>query len=164
MDKTSVMFSILGLVKVLVNKYNRRDYIKCTTVTTIEYISTDDRYLKPIIIWPASTYRSNQTTFPIPGQQYTYSESRYTDSVISFEQLRRIFDPETKEQANRKRRILICDNFTIYETLEILEFCFKNNILLCYLFSYTFYKLQPCDIIAFVSLKAVYCDQVDRLE
>jgi hypothetical protein len=84
--------------------------------------------------------------------------------VISFEWLKRIFDPETKERANGKRRVLICDGFATHKTLEILEFCFENNMLLCRLPSYTSHKLQPCDVAAFAPLKAAYRDQVDRLE
>jgi hypothetical protein len=60
MDKTSVMLSMLGLVKVLVSKYDRRDYrgarVKRTTMTAIECISGDGRYLNPMIIWLASTH------------------------------------------------------------------------------------------------------------
>jgi hypothetical protein len=62
-DETGVMLSMLGFVKVLVSKHNRRDYrgaqVKRTTVTTIECISSDGRYLNPMIIWPANTYQSN---------------------------------------------------------------------------------------------------------
>ncbi|TEY20751.1 hypothetical protein BOTCAL_1751g00010 [Botryotinia calthae] len=78
--------------------------------------------------------------------------------------LKCIFDPETKERANKKPRVLICDGFGTHETLEILEFCFENNILLCRLPSHTSHKLQPCDVAVFASLKAAYRDQVDRLE
>lgn len=57
------MLSILGSVKVLVSKDDLRDYrgagVKRTTVTAIEYISADGRSLLPLIIWPASTHRSN---------------------------------------------------------------------------------------------------------
>jgi hypothetical protein len=98
-------------------------------------------YLKPMIIWPASTHRSNWTTFPTPGWHYACSESRYTDSKISLEWLKRIFDPETKERANEKPRVLVYDGFRTYKTLKILEFYFENNILLYYLPSYTSYKL-----------------------
>jgi hypothetical protein len=168
MDETGVMLSMPGSVKVLVCKHDRRDYrgarVKRTTVTAIECISADGRYLNPMIIWPASTHRSNWTTFPIPRWQYACSESGYTDSIISFEWLKRIFDPETKERATGKRRVLICDGFATHETLEILEFCFENNILLCRLPSHTSHKLQPCDVAAFAPLKAAYRSQVDRLE
>lgn len=70
-DETGVMLSMPSSVKVLISKYNKRDYrgarVKRISVTAIEYISSDSRYLNPIIIWPASTYRSNWTTFPTPG-------------------------------------------------------------------------------------------------
>ena len=60
-DETGVMLSIPGSVKVLIGKHNKRDYrgarIKRTTMTAIEYISADGRYLIPMIIWPASTHR-----------------------------------------------------------------------------------------------------------
>jgi septum formation inhibitor MinC len=60
--------------------------------------------------------------------------------------------------------VLICDGFGTHETLEILEFCFENNIILCRLPSHTSHKLQPCDISVFASLKTAYRDQVDQLE
>lgn len=117
-----------------------------------------------MIIWPTNTHRSNWTTFPTPGWQYACSDSGYTGPIISFEWLKRILDPETKEQANKKRRVLICDGFGTHEALKILEFCFENNILLCRLHCRTSHKLQPCDVAAFAPLKAAYRNQVDRLE
>ena len=54
MDETRVMLSILDSMKVLISKYNKRDYrgsrVKYITVTIIEYISSASRYLNPIII------------------------------------------------------------------------------------------------------------------
>jgi hypothetical protein len=54
MDETGMMLSMLGSVKVLVSKYDKRDYrgarVKRITVTAIECISGDGRYLNPIII------------------------------------------------------------------------------------------------------------------
>ena len=47
--------------------------------------------------------------------------------------------------------------------IEILEFCFENNILLCRLLSQTSHKLQPCDVGVFAPLKAAYRDEVERL-
>jgi hypothetical protein len=67
-DETGVMLCILGSVKVLLSKDNPRDYrgagVKRTIVTAIECISANGRSLLPIIIWPATTHRSNWTTFP----------------------------------------------------------------------------------------------------
>ena len=60
--------------------------------------------------------------------------------------------------------MLICDGFGTHETLEALEFCFENNIILSRIPSHTFHKLQHCDVAVFASLKAAYRDQVERLE
>ena len=97
MDETGVMQCKLGSVKVLVGKDDPRDYrgagMKRMMVTAIECISANDRSLLPMIIWPATTHRSNWTTFPTPGWHYACSESGYTDSRISLEWLTRVFNP-----------------------------------------------------------------------
>lgn len=53
--------------------------------------------------------------------------------------------------------------FGTHETLEILEYCFENNITLCCIPSHTSHKLQPCDVGVFGPLKAAYRDQVEQL-
>ncbi|KAF2790796.1 DDE-domain-containing protein, partial [Melanomma pulvis-pyrius CBS 109.77] len=66
--------------------------------------------------------------------------------------------------ANNRPRMLIWDGFSTHETLEILEFCFENNIILCRMPSHTSHKLQPCDVAVFGPLKAAYRDEVERME
>ena len=68
-----------------------------------------------------------------------------------------MFDPQTKERAGRKRRVLICDGFRSQETLEILQFCLEHHVLLCRLPSYTSHKLQPFDIGVFGPLRELDC-------
>lgn len=60
--------------------------------------------------------------------------------------------------------MLICDGFGTHETLEVLEHCFADNIILCRLPSHTSHKLQPCDIAVFAPLKAAYRDNIERME
>jgi len=116
MDETGVMLCMLGSIQVLISKDDPRDYrgagVKRTMVTAIECISANGRSLLPMIIWPATTHRSNWTTFPTPGWHYACSESGYTDSKISLEWLKRVFDPQTRGQANQKPWVLICDGFS----------------------------------------------------
>jgi hypothetical protein len=59
---------------------------------------------------------------------------------------------------------LILDGFGTHKTLEILEYCFANNIILCRLPSHTSHKTQPCDVAVFSPLKTAYREQVERLE
>jgi hypothetical protein len=167
MDETGVMLSMLGSVKVLVGKDDLRNYrgagARRTMVTAVECVSADGRALLPLIIWPAATHRGNWTTYPTPGWHYAHSEKGYNDSKISLEWLIRVFDPQTKEMCKGRPRVLICDGFGTHETLEILEFCLTNNIILCRLPSHTSHKLQPCDVGPFGPLKTAYRDQVERL-
>jgi hypothetical protein len=173
MDETGLMLSMLGSVKVLLGRNDMRTYrgarVKRKVVTAIECVSADGRYPNPMVIWPAATHRSNWTTFPTPGWQYALSESGYTDSYLSLQRLKRTFDPETKERAQHKSgslkpRVLIYDGFGTHETLEILEFCLSNNIILCRLPSHISHKLQLTDVSTFSPLKTAYREQVERLE
>ena len=167
-DETGIMLSMQASAKVLVGQDDRRDYkgahVNRTTVTAIECVSASGEVLKPMIIWPAVTHRSNWTTYPTPRWHYSVSDTGYNDSEISFKWLTRVFDPQTKARANQKPRLLICDGFSTHETEDMVKFCFENNILICILPSHTSHKLQPCDVALFAPLKDAYRDQADRLE
>lgn len=158
---------MLGSFKVPVGKDDLRAYrgvgVKQTVVTAIECISADGRSLLLIVIWPATTYQSNWTTYPTPEWHYACSESGYTYSKISLERIKRVFDPQTKVRANQKLRILICNSFGTHKSFAVLKYCFENNIILCRILSHTSYKLQPCDVGDFSLLKAAYCEEVKQL-
>jgi hypothetical protein len=47
--------------------------------------------------------------------------------------------------------------------VEVPEFCFANNIILCRLPSDPSHKLQPCDVAVFAPLKAACREQAERL-
>ena len=168
MDETGVLISKLNSVKVLVSKNNRHGCRgvreKRTLITAIECVSAAGKFLNPMVIWPASTHRANWTTHPTPGWHYAFSDTGYTDSYLSLQWLKLVFDPQTKDIAGRRPRVLLCDGFDTHETLEIMEFCFENNIILCRLPSHSSHELQPCDVSVFAPLKDAYRDQVERLE
>lgn len=87
-----------------------------------------------------------------------------TDSVISLYWIKHVFDPHTKALAGDKPRLLISDGFGTHESLEIMEFCLLNRIILCRLPSHTSHKLQPCDVGVFSSLKTAYREHAESLE
>lgn len=62
MDETGVRLSMLGSVKVLVGKDDRRNHrgtgVRRTMVTVVKCVSADGRALLPLILWPALTHRS----------------------------------------------------------------------------------------------------------
>jgi hypothetical protein len=168
MDETGVMLSKLNSVKVLVSKDEQRNYrgarVNRTTITAIECISASGRCLDPMIIWPALSHRANWVTHPTPGWHYACSEAGYTDSEISLEWIKRVFEPQTRAIANNRPRLLLWDGFGTHESAEVLEFCLDNNIIPCRLPSHTSHKLQPCDVGVFSALKSAYRDQVEQME
>jgi hypothetical protein len=65
------------------------------------------------------------------------------NSAINLEWMQKVFEHSTREHANGRPRILINNGFETYESLDVLTFCFKKNIVLCRLPSHTSHKLQP---------------------
>ena len=167
MDETGVLLSVLNSLKVLVGKDELRDYrgvgVKRTLITAIECISADGRYLHLLIIWPAATHCSTWTVHPTPGWHFGHSETGYTNTAISLYWIQHVFDAQTKDRAKDRPRMLINDGFGIHESLEIMQYCYKNNIILCRLPLHTSYKLQPCDVGVFGPLKTAYREHVERL-
>ncbi|TVY93491.1 hypothetical protein LAWI1_G001484 [Lachnellula willkommii] len=92
MDETGVMLSMLDGAKVLVGKDDRRDYrgarVKREMVTAIECVSAAGESLKPMVIWPAKTYRSNWTMLDTPRWHYACSTKGYNDAKISLDPAR----------------------------------------------------------------------------
>jgi hypothetical protein len=58
--------------------------------------------------------------------------------------LRQVFDRETKEKATKARRVyrlLILDGYGSYLTMEFIEYCHENRILLAIYLPYLTYTL-----------------------
>lgn len=167
MDETGVLLGKLGSLKVLVGQKELRNYrgasSQRTLITAVECISADGRCLDPLVIWPAVTHRSNWTVHPTHGWHFACTESGYTNNAINLYWIQHVFDPLTKSVANGKPRVLISDGLASHESLDVMTFCFQNNIVLCRLPSHTSHKLQPCDVAVFGPLKSAYREQVERL-
>ena len=167
MDETGVMLNAPKSLRVLVGKDDLRNYrgagVQRTLVTAIECVSADGRSLDPLIVWPAATHRNTWTTHATPGWHFACSESGYTNSMINLYWIKNVFEPATRSRANSKPRMLISDGFAAHESIEVMTFCFENNITLCRLPSHTSHKLQPCDVGVFAPLKTAYREQVERL-
>ncbi|KUL81723.1 hypothetical protein ZTR_09472 [Talaromyces verruculosus] len=166
MDETGILLSILNSLKVLVSKDDLRKHrgtaVKRTLITAIECISVDGRSLHPLIIWPAATHRSSWTTHATPGWHFACLKTGYTNTDISLYWVQHVFNPQTRDRAGDRPRLLICDGFGTHESLEVLKFCFANRIILCRLPSHTSHKLQPCDVGVFSPLKTAYRAQVEQ--
>lgn len=167
MDETGVLLGKLGSLKVLVGKNELRNYrgasSRRTLITAVECISATGSCLDPLVIWPSATHRSHWTTHPTPGWHFARTEGGYTNNEINMHWVQFVFDPQTRTTANGKPRILISDGLASHESLDVMTFCYENNIILCRLPSHTSHKLQPCDVAVFGPLKTACREQVERL-
>jgi hypothetical protein len=57
-----------------------------------------------------------------------------------------MFDPQFKDRANNRLQVLINDGFGTHKSLEIMQYCYENNIILCRLPSHLSHKPQSCDV------------------
>jgi hypothetical protein len=71
--------------------------------------------------------------------------------------------PKLNHGQIRNHGFFICDGFGTHELLEVMEYCYENNIILCHIPPHTSHKLQPCDVGVFGPLKAAYHEQAERL-
>lgn len=98
-----------------------------------------------------------------PGWHYGCSEKGYNVSAPNMYWVQHVFEPATRDRASGRPRVLIIDGFGSHESLDVLTFCFKNNIIICRQPSHATHKLQPLDIAVFSPLKTAFREQVDQL-
>ena len=107
------MPSKLNSTNVLAGKDKKRGYkgacARRTTITVIECVNGNGRYLNTTITWPASTHRAEWSMHHTPRWHYVCSESRFTASYISLQWLKIVFNTQTKEHAYQKPWVLICE-------------------------------------------------------
>lgn len=168
MDKTGVLWSVLGSSKYLISSDIVKDHrgagVRRILIAGVECVSADGRSLPPLIIFPGAALRSNWVCHDAPDWHFACSKKGYMNSSINLEWMSKVFEPQTRARANGRPRVLINDGFGTHESLEELTFCFEHNIVMCRLPSHTSHKLQPCDIIIFGPLKTAYREQVERLQ
>lgn len=87
----------------------------------------------------------------------------YMNSKINLHWVKNVVNPATSDLAAGKPRLLVIDGFNTHESLDVMTFCFQNNIVLCRQPSHTTHITQPYDVGVFSPLKTAYREQVDFL-
>ncbi len=122
-------------------------------VTVLECVSADGDAIPPYIILKGM----NMTNAWIP------SSKGWTDNDHGFYWLMRIFDPETREKAGGKSRLLICDGHESHVSGRFATYCFEHNIVLFLLIPHSSHLLQPLDIGIFGPLKKAVSASLEKL-
>lgn len=113
MDETGTRLSVPTSRKYVVGRHDTEDVtgpkVNRIQVTALECISMGGRSLNPLIIWLASTPRTDWHLHPTPGWHYGCTESGYSNHTTVLDWYCKVFDPQTKARANGRPRVLIND-------------------------------------------------------
>ncbi|KAF2647117.1 CENP-B protein, partial [Lophiostoma macrostomum CBS 122681] len=74
--------------------------------------------------------------------------------------LETVFNRLTKEKARQLYRLLIVDGYGSHLTMDFIDYCNRNRILLAIYLPYTIYTLQPLDISIFKPLLIAYLNKL----
>jgi hypothetical protein len=134
-------------------------------VTVLAYIGADGTALPPGIIFEAAqgNVRSSWVEDIEPGKHevmVTSSPSGWTNNDIGLAWLEQVFDRFTKDKARRSWRLLILDGHGSYLTMDFIEYCYQNMILLMVYPPHLTHTLQALDVVMFKSLSSSYTIQL----
>jgi hypothetical protein len=93
---------------------------------------------------------------------FTSSLSGWTSQEIGLDWLKQVFDRETKNKARTSWRLLILDGHGSHVSMEFIEYCDTNKILLMIYPPYSTHTLQPLDVVMFAPLAAAYKTELAR--
>jgi DDE superfamily endonuclease len=137
-------------------------------ITAIECVNAAGAAIPPMIIFKAKYTNSGWIPPATPSNwRFTTSNSGWTSDSHGFEWLSTVFDPMTKPEEPKQRRLLILDGHSSHMTANFIAFCMDNAIDLLILPPHCTHVLQPLDISLFSPLKralAVETDAVAELD
>ena len=94
---------------------------------------------------------------------WTSNSKGWTCDNIGFEWLTSVFDPNTRDKANGKRRALIFDGHGSHVQPEVLRFCIDNNISILLMPPHSSHLCQPLDVGIFSPLKQYMSAELNKI-
>jgi hypothetical protein len=133
-------------------------------VSVIECISANKRVLPPLVIFKATTIDSTWSTNPhVSDWRFSASAKGWTSNIHGLQWLQQVFEPETREIANGRPRLLIADGHDSHISANFIAHCMQHNIDLLILPPHCSHILQPLDVAVFGPLKTALANETDQL-
>ena len=123
-------------------------------VTSIECISVDGSSIPPTIIFTGENFVKawHSTNFD-PTWKVSNSSKGWTSNEHAMMWLRQCFKPRTRDKADGRHRLLICDGHDSHSTADFLGHCIEHKILLFLLIPHSSHIVQPLDAGIFQAVK-----------
>jgi hypothetical protein len=134
-------------------------------ITLLACVCADGSHLPPSLIYQsdASAIRSSWVE-DIKAVEHsvhvTSSPSGWTNNDIGLASLEQVFDRYTKEKARQSYRLLILDGHGSHVTMDFIEYCDQNKILLAIFPPHSTHTLQPLDVCMFKPLSQAYSNEL----
>ncbi|KAL5530820.1 hypothetical protein ACEPAF_7078 [Sanghuangporus sanghuang] len=122
-------------------------------VTAIVTICADGSYIKPLVIFKGQNIYSKWLQNNVINANCTSSPNGWTDSQIALMWFKDHFEPETREKAKGRLRVLLLDNHKSHYSLELLEEAVKHNITILGYPPHWTHALQGLDVVCFAKMK-----------
>jgi hypothetical protein len=134
-------------------------------ITVIACICSDGQALPPSLIFESAN-NTIQSSWVASIQQEQHSVfvssslSGWTNNDIGLAWLKEVFDRETRRKARTSYRLLILDGHGSHVTMDFIEYCNDNKILLAVFPPHSTHTLQPLDVALFKPLSDAYSAQL----
>jgi hypothetical protein len=123
-------------------------------VTDIECISAAGEALSPLLIFKGTNVNSRWINEKTPeGWSLATSKNGWTSNDLGLEWLMRIFEPQTREKAAGRQRLLIADGHGSHIRADFIAYCMENDIDLLIMPPHCSHLLQPLDVGVFSAFK-----------
>jgi hypothetical protein len=86
----------------------------------------------------------------------TSSQSGWTNNELGLAWLKQVFKCFTREKARYKCRLLILDDYGSHLTMDFIEYCYQQRILLAVFPPHSTHSLQLLDVVMFKPLSSAY--------
>jgi hypothetical protein len=103
---------------------------------------------------------------------YSCNDKGWTSNVHGEQWIQDCFDVATKDKANGRYRLLLCDGHDSHITAQFVRYCIDNKIIVFLLPPHSSHLLQPLDVGVFGPVKAamslllsrLYTTEISRLQ
>jgi hypothetical protein len=173
MDEKGFMIGVLGRSKRVFSKQTwiqkgvraplqdgNREWI-----TVLASVCADGSTLPPTLIYQAKNgaIRDTWVESITSGEHAVHvvsSPSGWTNNDIGLSWIQQVFDRYTKEKCRRSYRLLILDCHGSHVTMDFIEYCHQNRILLAIFPPHSTHTLQPLDVVMFKPLSSAYSSEL----
>jgi hypothetical protein len=134
-------------------------------ITLLACICADGSHIEPSLIYQSASGLIQDSWLQAfnPDDHrvhFASSPSGWTNNELGLAWLKQVFDRSTKLKAGRGYRLLILDGHGSHLTMDFIEYCDRNRILLAIYPPHSTHTLQPLDVVMFKPLSSAYSAQI----